>query len=171
MIHLRPWLSLDSQAYRQSESTICKWEGRTMPGSKGLSRRRFLSGVASTAATSCLPLTGAAILTGDATPALAWQNTNVRESHESVTPAPVIIVNSGYRLLIDSVRGSIASFQSTYGVDRELLIRDHVRLPLFIVEFMNEKSEFKLVASSEAKKITVRKDQKENEQTVTIEYK
>ncbi len=142
-----------------------------MPGSKGLSRRRFLSGVASTAATSCLPLAGAAILTADATAAPAGQNTNVRESRESATSAPVIIVNSGYRLLIDSVRGSIASFQSTYGADRELLIRDHVRLPLFNIEFMNDRSEFKLVASSEAKKITVRKDQKENEQTVTIEYK
>jgi hypothetical protein len=142
-----------------------------MPGSKGLSRRRFLSGVASTAATSCLPLTGAAILTADATAALGGQNTNVRESRESVTPAPVIVANSGYRLLIDSVRGSIASFQSTYGVNRELLIRDHVRLPLFNVEFMNDRSEFKLVASSEAKKITVRKDDHDKDQTVTIEYK
>ncbi len=141
-----------------------------MPGSKGLSRRRFLSGVASTAATSCLPLSEAAILTG-LTPALSAQNTNVRESHESVTPAPVIVVNSGYRLLIDTVRGTIASFQSTYGVNRELLIRDHVRLPLFNVEFMNDRAEFKLVASSEAKKITVRKDEQAKDQTVTIEYK
>jgi hypothetical protein len=82
----------------------------------------------------------------------------------------VIVVNSGYRLLIDSVRGSIASFQSTYVVNRELLIRDHVRLPLFNVEFMNDRAEFKLVASSEAKKITVRKDEHEKDQTVTIEY-
>src|SRR6266478_5961233 len=132
---------------------ICKYEGQTMPGSKGLSRRRFLSGVASTAATSCIPLSGAAILTGDSTPALAMQNTSVRVSREANTPTPLIIVNSGYRLLIDSVRGTIASFQSTYGVNRELLIRDHVRLPLFNVEFRNDRAEFKLVASSEAKKI------------------
>jgi len=101
-----------------------------MPDSEGLSRRRFLSGVASTAATSCIPLSGAAILAGDATPALAKQNTSVRVSREAKTPPPLVIVNSGYRLLIDSVRGTIASFQSTYGVNRELLIRDHVRLPL-----------------------------------------
>ena len=83
----------------------------------------------------------------------------------------MIVVNSGYRLLIDTVRGTIASFQSTYGVNRELLIRDHVRLPLFNVEFMNDRAEFKLVASSEAKKITVRKDEQAKDQTVTIEYK
>jgi hypothetical protein len=142
-----------------------------MPDSEGLSRRRFLSGVASTAATSCIPLSGAAIFTGDSTPALAAQNTSVRVSREANTPTPLIIVNSGYRLLIDSVRGTIASFQSTYGVNRELLIRDHVRLPLFNVEFMNDRAEFKLVASSEAKKITVRKDENERGQTVTIEYK
>ncbi len=142
-----------------------------MPDSKGLSRRRFLLGVASTAATSCLPLSGAAILTGDLTPALAAQNTTVRESREAVSPAPVIVVNSGYRLLIDSVRGTIASFRSTYGVNRELLIRDHARLPLFNIEFMNDRSEFKLLASTEAKKIAVRKDEHEKDQTVTIEYK
>ena len=33
-----------------------------MPEPKGLSRRRFLSGVASTAATRCVPLSGGAIL-------------------------------------------------------------------------------------------------------------
>ncbi len=112
-----------------------------MQGSKGLSRWRFLSGVASTAATSWVPLGGAAILTGDLAPAFAAQNTNVRESRKSVTPAPAIIVNSGNRLLIDSVRGTIASFQSTYGVNHELLIRDRVLLPLFNVEFMNDRAE------------------------------
>jgi hypothetical protein len=139
--------------------------------SKGFSRRRFLSGVASTAATTCLPLSGAAILAGDSTPALAAQNTSVGVSREAVSVPPVIIVNSGYRLLIDSVRGTIASFQSTYGVDRELLIRDHVRLPLFNIELMNDHAEFKLVSSSDAKKITVLKDENERVQTVTIEYK
>ena len=83
-----------------------------MPDSKGFSRRRFLSGVASTAATSCLPPSGAAILTCNSTPALAAQNTSVSVSREAVSAPPVIIVNSGYRLLIDSVRGTIASFQS-----------------------------------------------------------
>ena len=142
-----------------------------MPDSKGFSRRQFLSGVASTATTSCLPLSGVAILKCNSTPALAAQNTSVRVSREAVSAAPVIIVNSGYRLLIDSVRGTIASFQSTYGVNRELLIRDHVRLPLFNVEFMNDGGEFKLITSSDAKKITVNKEENEKGQTITIEFK
>ncbi len=142
-----------------------------MRDSKGLSRRRFLSGVASTAATSCLPLSGAAILAGDSTSAFAAQNTSVSVSREAVSPAPVIIVNPGYRLLIDAVRGSIASFQSTYGINRELLIRDHVRLPLFVIELMNDRAEFKLIASSEARKITVKKDEDEKGQIITIEYR
>ena len=142
-----------------------------MPDSKGFSRRQFLSGVASTATTSCLPLSGVAILKCNSTPALAAQNTSVRVSREAVSAAPVIIVNSGYRLLIDSVRGTIASFQSTYGVNRELLIRDHVRLPLFNVEFMNDGGEFKLITSSDAKKITVNKEENEKGQTITIQFK
>ena len=36
---------------------------------------------------------------------------------------------------------------------------------------MNDRGEFKLIASSDAKKITVNKDQDEKSQTVTIEYK
>src|SRR5579871_4291356 len=93
-----------------------------LPGSRRLSRRRFISGMASTAATSCLPLDVLA------------QNTSVGQSRESASAAPVMVVNGGYRLLVDSVRGSIVSLQSTYGIDRELLIQDHVRLPLFMVE-------------------------------------
>jgi len=142
-----------------------------VPDSNGFSRRRFLSGVASTAATSCLPLSAAAVLASEATPALAGQNTTVSVSHEAASTPPVIVVNSGYRLLIDSARGTIASFQSTYGVDRELLMRDHVRLPLFKIEFMNERREFTEVTSSDAKTITVHKDENDKEQTITIEYK
>jgi len=130
-----------------------------LAGSKALSRRRFLSGVASTAATSCLPLGALA------------QNTSIRQSRESASAPPVMVVNSGYRLLLDSTRGSISSLQSTFGVDRELLIRDHVRLPLFIVEFMNDRSEFKPVSSSDAKEITVHKEEKENGPAITIVYK
>ena len=144
-------------------------KGTTLPDSKGFSRRRFLSRVASTAATSCLPLGGTAILTGDSTPALA-QNTSVSVSREAKSGPPVMVLNSGYRLLIDSARGTIASFQSTYSVNRELLIRDHVRLPLFMIEFMNDR-EFKLVTSSDAKTVTVQKEEKENGQTIRIEYK
>jgi hypothetical protein len=142
---------------------------QTVPEPKGLSRRRFLSGVASTAATRCVPLSGGAILAGDSTPAPAAQNSTISVSREAVSAPPVLIVNSGYRLLIDSVKGSVASFQSTYGANRDLLIRDHVRLPLFNIEFMNDRAEFKLVTSSDAKQVTVHKN--ENGQTISIEYK
>ena len=130
---------------------------RDLPG--GLSRRRFISGVASTAATSCLPL------------GVLAQNTSVRQSRESASAAPVMVVNSGYRLLIDSIRGSIVSLQSTFGVDRELLIQDHIRLPLFMVEFMNDHRQFTLVSSSEAKEITVQKEDRESGPAITIRFK
>jgi hypothetical protein len=118
-----------------------------------------------------LPLGGAALLATDPRSALAAQNTHVKISQESLFAAPVIILNSGYRLLIDAAKGTIASFQSTYGIDRELLIRDHVRLPLFILELMNDHAEFKQITSSDAKKVTVSKDENDNGQTVKIEYK
>ena len=38
---------------------------------------------------------------------------------------PVIVINRGYRLLISSDKGTIASFRSTFGIDHELLIPDH----------------------------------------------
>jgi len=142
---------------------------RVAPGPKSVSRRGFLSRAASAAAASCLPVDAAALL-GGAPAASEGQNTAVRTSRESAAAPPAIVVNSGYRLLIDTVRGTIASFQSTYGVDRELLIRDHVRLPLFLIELMNDRHEFNLVASSDAKHIAVRKDEKEGEQTVALEF-
>ena len=136
-----------------------KKDQRDIRDARRLSRRRFISGVASTAATSCLPLAALA------------QNTSVRESRESDSSRPIMVVNSGYRLLIDSVRGSVASLQSTYGVDREFLIRDHVRLPLFMVEFMNDHAEFKLVSSSDAKEIVVHRQDQQAGPAITIEYK
>src|SRR5208283_4206460 len=63
------------------------------------------------------------------------------------TKPPLVVANPGYRLLIDSDRGSIVSFQSTFGVDRELLIPDHDQLPLFKIEFMNDRNEFKTVTA------------------------
>jgi len=137
----------------------------------GFSRRRFLSAAASTAASSCLPLGGAAIVAAEAAPVLAAQNTTVSVSREAASAPPVTVVNDGYRLLIDAGRGTIASLQSTFGVDRELLIRDHVRLPLFNIEFMNDRAEFRLVTSSEAKRVAVNKAEDEKGQTITIEYK
>ena len=141
-----------------------------MSDSKKLSRRTFLSAIASTTAGSCLPLTGAAILATESTETCAAQDTRVRTSGEAAAPAPVAVINPGYRLLIDPANGSITSFRSTYGVDRDLLIPDHAGLPLFKLELMNEHREFKTVTSSQAKHITVHRNEAEKEQTVTIEY-
>jgi hypothetical protein len=140
-----------------------------MTDSNGLSRRRFLSAVVSTAATSCLPLTGAAILAGESIPA------EVQYSHVSLSAelpeAPVSVTNSGYLLLIDSKSGSISSLQSTFGIDRELLIPNHEHLPLFKIELMDGYSEFKTVSASQAREIHVQKSGDANEQTLAIEFK
>lgn len=135
-----------------------------------LSRRRFLSSIASATASSCLPLGGAAVLVSGSTETCAAQYSRVRESGEAEAPPPVMITNPGYRLLIDPEKGSIASFRSTYGVDRELLLPNHASLPLFKIELMNEHSEFKTVTSSQAKKITVHRDEAGKEHTITMEY-
>lgn len=78
-----------------------------MTNGNGLSRRRFISAVASTAAGSCLPLAGAAILAGESTPALG-QYSHVSSSVE-VPDEPISVINAGYRLLVDSKSGSIAA--------------------------------------------------------------
>ncbi len=135
-----------------------------------LSRRTLLSVIASTTATSCLPLAGAAILATESAETGAAQYTQVRASGEAAAPPPVAVIHPGYRLHIDSKKGSIASFQSTYGVDRDLLIPDHSGLPLFKIELMNEHREFKTVTSSQAKQVTVRRTDGEKEQTLTIEF-
>ena len=135
-----------------------------------LSRRRFLSAFASTAAASCLPVTGAAILAGESKPALA-QYGQVSASGELPGVAPVIVTNSGYRLLIDSKIGSIVSLQSTFGVNRELLIPGHANLPLFKIEFMDGYSEFKTVTSSQAKEVQVHKSRDGRGQALIIDFK
>ena len=142
-----------------------------MDDSKELSRRQFLSSVGRAAAASCVPLAGAVLL-GDAKTSAADDFRNpVNVSRESSTPPPLIIPNSGYRLLIDSEKGSIISFRSTFGVDRELLLPDHVGLPLFKIELMSEHSEFRTITSAEAKKVDITRSGDEKEQTVTIDCK
>ena len=86
-------------------------------------------------------------------------------------PRPaIIVINSGYRLVIDSEKGSIVSLRSTFGVDHELLIPGHDDLPLFKVEFMNDHGEFKTVTSSEAKTVSVKKSRDADGETITIDY-
>ncbi len=84
---------------------------------------------------------------------------------------PVMVINPGYRLLVDAGKGSIASFRSAFGVDHELLIPDHVRLPLFKIEFLNDRAEFKTVTSSEAHQVSVSKRRDQDGETITIEFK
>lgn len=141
-----------------------------MNDSKELSRRQFLSAVASTAATSRLPLSGAAVLAGTSTSALAAEDSHIAVSREALATAPLAIRNAGYQLLIDSKTGSIVSFLATFGIDRELLSPDHAHLPLFKIELMNSHSEFNTITSLQAKEITVHKSGDEGEQTVSIEY-
>jgi hypothetical protein len=86
-------------------------------------------------------------------------------------PRPaVLVINSGYRLVIDSEKGSIVSLRSTFGVDHELLIPGHADLPLFKVEFMDDHGEFKTVTSSEAKTVSVKKSRDAEGETITIDY-
>ncbi len=84
--------------------------------------------------------------------------------------SPVIIINPGYRLLIDRTKGTLASFCSTFGVNRELLVPGHAGLPLFKVEFMSERSEFRTVTSSEAKQVRVSLATNPDGTTVTIDF-
>lgn len=84
---------------------------------------------------------------------------------------PVIIINPGYRLLIDAEKGTLASFCSTFGVDRELLRPGHARLPLFKIEFLSERAEFRTVTSSEASQVSVSKASGAGGNTITIDFK
>jgi hypothetical protein len=136
---------------------------------KPLSRRKFISVAASTAATSCLPLTGAGLLAAGSAQAAAASDKS--DSRESDTPAPFLLVNPGYKLMIDPVKGTIASFRSTYSVDRELLIPGHVGLPLFKIEFMSSKGEFSTVTSSDAKEISVHRSANERDELIEFEFK
>ena len=71
---------------------------------------------------------------------------------------PVMVINTGYRLLIDSDNGSIESFEVTLGGgDYDLLISNHSKLPLFKIEFRDKNSNFVDINSSEARKVTVTK--------------
>src|SRR5215831_15698537 len=85
--------------------------------------------------------------------------------------SPVVVSNVGYRLLIDSKKGGIVSLRSTFGSKRDLLIPNHIDLPLFKLELMDDHSKFRAINSSQARKIIVQKTGDEKAQTVTIEFK
>jgi hypothetical protein len=89
-------------------------------------------------------------------------------------PAPVdpvlLISRPGYRLVMDSAKGSIESFVATFGVDRELLIPGHSRLPLFKIEFLDEHSGFRTVTALEARQVHVSEAKRNGEDIVTLDY-
>jgi hypothetical protein len=89
------------------------------------------------------------------------------------TPAkqPVLVVNPGYRLVIDADNGTIASLRSTFGIDHDLLIPGHNLLPLFKIEFLDDHAQFKTVTSSEAQQVSVSKRGEADRETITIEFK
>ena len=128
---------------------------------KGMSRRRFLTGVGSAVTTSCLPLSAAA---------LSGQSGRFTESRE-VAGSSLVVANSGYRLVIDSKTGSMVSLRSTYGVDRELLIANHAHLPLFKLEFMTDQHQFKSVTALQAKTVSVKEQSDAAGRLVTIDFK
>lgn len=83
---------------------------------------------------------------------------------------PVIVVNPGYRLQMNSDKGTIESFRMGSGADHELLISNHGALPLFKIEFLVTNSKFRTVTSSEAKKVTINKTVQEGSETIVIDY-
>jgi hypothetical protein len=91
---------------------------------------------------------------------------------QSALPATqsALVINSGYRLLIDSGKGTIASLRSTFGEDHELLIPGHSNLPLFKIEFLNDRAEFQTVTSSEAKGVSVARRRDAEGETISIDY-
>lgn len=138
---------------RIEESEICR---------RRLSRRQFLSTVASTAAGVALSETSAACLA---------QYPRVRQSGELTTPSPLAVDGDGYRLFIDKQAGSIAALQATYLEVLELLIPNHVSLPLLTIELWNEKEGFQTIDSSQAKETEVRESTQNGERQVTFQFR
>lgn len=83
---------------------------------------------------------------------------------------PVIVINPSYRLLLDSNKGTIESFSMASGSEKELLIPNHGRLPLFKIEFLGADSKFKTVTSSEAKKVNVTKTLEDGSETIVLDF-
>ncbi len=77
----------------------------------------------------------------------------------------------GYRLVLDQKTGTIKSFQSSFGVNRELLIPNQTSLPLFKIEFMDDHHTFKTVTSSEAQRVETAQTHDARGETVMIEFK
>lgn len=129
--------------------------------SKGISRRKFLSAAGSVVTVSYLASSASA---------LGEQSGRFTESRE-VAGSPLVVENSGYRLALDSKTGSIVSLRSTYGVDRELLIPNHARLPLFRAELMTADRQFKSITALQAKSVSIKEQSDAAGRLLTIDFK
>ncbi|MDB6094512.1 MAG: hypothetical protein JWM32_2074 [Verrucomicrobia bacterium] len=83
---------------------------------------------------------------------------------------PLVVVNAGYRLQINSEKGTIESLRATYGASRELLIPEHGGLPLFKIEFLSGDLKFTTIDSSEAKTIRVTQNTQDDGETMVLNY-
>jgi hypothetical protein len=145
----------------------------TKQAEKALNRRDVLKVIVGVPVAALVPAKALAEDTPDKEPVTRPATPDQEETSQSVVSekSPIIVINPGYRLLINTEKGTLSSFCSTFGIDRELLISDHGKLPLFKVEFMNERSEFRRVTSLEAKQVRVRQATDPEGKIITIDFK
>src|SRR5258705_2388779 len=85
--------------------------------------------------------------------------------------SPIIVINPGYRLVINQDKGTIESFQATIGGrNDELLVPKHGQLPMFKIEFLSGQSKFQNVTSSEARKVSVTKTTQESGDIISLYF-
>ncbi len=82
----------------------------------------------------------------------------------------IIVINAGYRLVIDAKQGTMESFRSTFGLDHDLLIPGHVRLPLFKIEFLDDHGQFKSFTSSQARNVKLERSRSAEGETLTFDF-
>ncbi|TAN16867.1 MAG: hypothetical protein EPN37_07860 [Chitinophagaceae bacterium] len=85
--------------------------------------------------------------------------------------SPILVVNQGYKLLMNADDGAIQSFETTLGGgDTKMLIPGQGKLPLFKVELRNSDGKFIDINSSQAKKVTITKSGYEGGEDILIHF-
>jgi hypothetical protein len=80
-------------------------------------------------------------------------------------------MNDGYRLIINSDKGTIESFQASTGQrNSELLVTNQGQLPLLKIEFSTGNGGFQTVNSTDAKKISVSKSVMGKDVVIVFEF-
>ncbi len=82
----------------------------------------------------------------------------------------VMVINPGYRLVVDADKGAIKLFRATQGEDRELLIPHHGQLPLFKIQFRTDDAKFETVTSASAKKVSVTRTAEAGVEILVLTY-